>query len=292
MIDSVSAQTGWQVADEAAELYQLYLVPAVTAPWAADLVERAALRRQERVLDVACGTGVVARLAAEGVGLGGRVVGLDVNPGMLSVARSLPAVSGPVIEWRAGSVLALPFAAATFDVVFCQLGLQFFADRPLALGEIRRVLVPGGRLALSVFAEIEHNPAARALAAAVDRHLGQGASLAKRAEHALSDAGELRALLADAGFDEIAVGRARKTIRFPSAREYARIQLAATPLAALVTGLDSAARRRLIDALAAELDVAPGITTDDDVFAFPQELHVALACRSRSRRTISESPCT
>jgi hypothetical protein len=146
------------------------------------------------------------------------------------------------------------------------------------------VLAPGGRLALSVFAEIEHNPAARALAAAVDRHLGDGASLAKRSEHALSDARELRTLLADAGFDGIVLDRARKSIRFPSAREYARIQLAATPLAALVTGLDSAARGRLTDALAAELAGAPGITTGDDVFAFPQELHLALASNVHATR--------
>jgi len=284
MIDGVSDPAGWQVSDEAAALYQRYLVPAVTAPWASDLVKVAALRRNERVLDVACGTGVVARLAAGGVGPGGRVVGLDVNPGMLSVARSLPAVPGPGIEWREGSVLALPFAAASFDVVCCQLGLQFFPDRPLALAEIRRVLAPRGRLALSVFAEIERNPAACALAAAVDRHLGSGSSLAKRAEHALSDAAELRALLAGAGFDEIAVGRARKTIRFPSAREYARIQFAATPLAALGAELDSTATGRLMDALAAELATAPGITTGDDAFEFPQEIHVALASAGHATR--------
>src|SRR5262245_23622242 len=126
-------QAEWQVAERAAELYQRYLVPAVTAPWAADLVARAQLRAGERVLDVACGTGVVARLAAERVGAGGRVVGLDVNAGMLAVARSLEPVPGAAIEWCEASVLEMPFAPATFDVALCQFGLQFFPDRPLAL---------------------------------------------------------------------------------------------------------------------------------------------------------------
>ena len=97
----------------------------------------------------------------------GAVTGLDINPGMLGVARSLPAVAGAAsIEWQEGSVLGLPFPDAAFDVVLCQLGLQFFPDRPTALGEIRRVLAPGGRTGISVFGPIEHNPATHALAGA------------------------------------------------------------------------------------------------------------------------------
>src|SRR5689334_8372947 len=153
----------WQLEGSAPELYQRYLVPAVTGQWAADLVERAALQPGERVLDVACGTGVVARLAAARVGPSGRVAALDLNPGMLAVARTLPGEPGEgaaaVIEWYEDSALALPFPEASFEVAFCQLGLQFFPDRPQALQEMRRVLVSGGRLALSVFGPIEHNPA-------------------------------------------------------------------------------------------------------------------------------------
>ena len=108
----------------------------------------------ERVLDVACGTGIVARLAAGRMGSGG-VVGLDINPGMLAVARSLPPGPGPAIEWHEGSVLDMPFPEGSFDICLCQLGLQFFPDRAAALREMRRVLRTGGRLALSVFSALK-----------------------------------------------------------------------------------------------------------------------------------------
>src|SRR5262249_50091425 len=123
-------QEQWQLDAGAPELYQRYLVPAITAMWAADLVELADLRTGERVLDAACGTGVVARAAAPRVGATGSVSGLDLNPGMLEVARSLPAVDGAPITWHEGSVLELPFGDGSFEVVLCQLGLQFFPDRP------------------------------------------------------------------------------------------------------------------------------------------------------------------
>jgi ubiquinone/menaquinone biosynthesis C-methylase UbiE len=163
-------QERWQLDGSAPELYQRYLVPAMTAMWAADLADRAALRPGERVLDVACGTGVVARVAAERVGSTGRVAGLDVNPGMLAVARSLPAVTGASIEWVEAGVLALPFPDGAFDVVLCQLGCSSFRAA-LALREIRRVLAADGRLALNVFGPIEHNPATHALADALDRRV-------------------------------------------------------------------------------------------------------------------------
>ncbi|MEP7026197.1 MAG: methyltransferase domain-containing protein, partial [Actinomycetota bacterium] len=248
-----------QLDARAPELYQRFLVPAMTAMWASDLVGRAALPPGQRVLDVACGTGVVARVAAEHVGVTGRVAALDINPGMLAVARSLPAVAGAPISWHRGSALALPFAAAAFDAVLCQLGLQFIPDRIAALREIRRVLVPSGRLALNVFGPIADNPATCALADALDRHVRPGASVAKRTEHALADAAGLHALVAAAAFRDIEIHMATKMVRFASAAHYVRAQLAATPLAALVTGYDAGSRNRLIDTLAEEVgaDLAP-----------------------------------
>lgn len=147
----------WQLEGSTAELYERYLVPAITALWAADLVGRAAPQPGERVLDVACGTGVVARLAAKTMGAG-HVVGLDINAAMLAVARSRPAGPTPHIEWLEASALEMPFPDRSFDLILCQLGLQFFPDRSRALREMLRVLVPDGRLALSVFTAIERTP--------------------------------------------------------------------------------------------------------------------------------------
>jgi ubiquinone/menaquinone biosynthesis C-methylase UbiE len=274
------AQEEWQLPGEAPVLYQRFLVPAMTAMWAADLIDSAALERSDRVLDLACGTGVVARIAAERVGDQGRVVGLDINEAMLAVARSLSVASDEPIEWCRGSVLALPFEDATFDVGCCQLGLQFFPDRPTALREIHRVLAPDGRLALNVFGPIEHNPATHALADALDRHVNPLASLAKRTEHALADTDTLHALVAGAGFHGIEMRTSRKMVHFPSATDYVRIQMTATPLAGLIARNDAAERDRLIGTLIEDIGATLAPYIDDDGLTFPQEVHAVVAtCR-------------
>jgi ubiquinone/menaquinone biosynthesis C-methylase UbiE len=257
----------WQLEGTAPELYERYLVPTVTLPWAEDLVARAGLSPGDRVLDVACGTGVVARVAATRVGSTGRVVGLDINTGMLDVARANDAS----IKWVEGSALALPFEDGEFGVVLCQLGLQFFDDRLGALREMRRVLIDAGRAAASVFTSIERNPAAHALSDALDRHVGEGASLAKRSEHSLADSEELRDLCAAAGFSGIRIETVSRTIRFGSVQEWVGIQLAATPLAALTQ------REELVAHVSDDVSASLSRFVQDGGFAFPQEVHVAVA---------------
>jgi ubiquinone/menaquinone biosynthesis C-methylase UbiE len=270
-------QHGWQLETTSAELYERFLVPTVTLPWARDLVERVGLRPAQRVLDVACGTGAVARLAASAVGEGGRVAAVDVNRGMLDAARSLPVPAGAAIEWHHASADALPFGDGEFDVVLCQLGLQFFPDRPAAVREMRRVLADRGLLGASVFTSIERNPAACALADAVDRHVGPEASRAKRSEHSLSDPGELRAVFEAAGFDDVRLATATLEIRFRSVEEWVEIQFTATPLADLLADCDERERRRIVGRVSDEVAAAlPGLARAD-AFAFPQEVYVVLA---------------
>jgi ubiquinone/menaquinone biosynthesis C-methylase UbiE len=266
----------WQQRAGAPELYERDLVPTVTALWANDLVARAAPRAGERVLDLACGTGIVARLAAARMGAG-RIVGLDNNPGMLAVARSLPPGAGPLIEWQEGSALALPFPDEAFDLIFCQLGLQFFPDRPAALAEMRRVLSSGGRTALSVFTAIEHTPAANALADALDRHLGAGASHTKRSEHVLSDREALHELVTAAGFRRVAIETVTQRIRFSSAAEYVRVQLSATPMAALLEAMDGRRRQETLAAITGDLVKSLRLGSDTIELTFPQEAYVLLA---------------
>jgi ubiquinone/menaquinone biosynthesis C-methylase UbiE len=241
------------------------------------MIERAGLQAGQRVLDVGCGTGIVTRLAAAQVGGTGRVAGLDVNAGMLEMARSLQQETGASIEWHHNDVVSMPFPDGAFDVVLSQLVVQFLPDRPPALREIHRVLVPGGRLAFSVYSPIERNPAARALADGLDRYLDPSASVAKRSEHALADPASVRNLVAGAGFRDVEIHTVTKVVRFLSPREWLRIQLAATPLAAVVGRLEADRRTALVEGLNRDVGQALEAYMDDQGLAFPQECLVMLA---------------
>jgi ubiquinone/menaquinone biosynthesis C-methylase UbiE len=270
----------WQLVGSAPELYQRYLVPAITSLWATDLVERAQPRPGEAVLDVACGTGVVTRPAAQRVATG-RVIGLDFNGGMLAVAQSLPA-TGLSIDWIEASALDLPFRDSCFDLILCQLGLQFFPDKPRALGEMKRVLARAGRIALSAYSAIERTPGAHAFARALDGCLGPDASNIKRAEHVFSHPDEVTILLSAAGFEQVNVCTVAKTITFPSALDYVRFQLVATPMAALLKDRGADERestiRSVADRIRSNLD--PNFLRDGRL-SFPQETLVATAHQSR-----------
>jgi SAM-dependent methyltransferase len=270
-------QEQWQVDGGGSVAYQRYLVPLVTSRWAVVLADRAALHPGERILDVACGTGAVARIAAQRVGPGGHVTALDINPQMLAVGRSLPPVAGAPVEWREGSALDLPLPDSAFDAVLCQLGLQFFPDRPTALREMRRVTSPGGRLVASVYGPIEHNPANHALSDALDRRVAPGTSLTKRKEHALANPAELAEVVAGAGFADVSLATDTITIDYDSPAEFVRIQLTATPLARLFTDTPAAERERILREVTADVQAALAPYTDAAGLHFPQVAHHVLA---------------
>ena len=277
----MSDQEHWQLDGSAPELYERYLVPAITSVWAADLVERAAPKATDRVLDVACGTGAVTRLLPQRV-TAGRVVGLDLNAGMLAIALSLLTDGASRTEWYEGSALELPFPDNLFDLVLCQLGLQFFPDRPRALREMRRVLPPAGRLAQSVYSAIERTPGAHAFVEALDRRFGSDASSIKRAEHAFSNPEQVGDLIAGQGFHLVKVATVTKDINFPSVHDYARFQLEATPMASLLSGLSHQEREKAIEAVAAGMAafLEPEMVRDGRL-SFPQEAYVVLADRGK-----------
>jgi len=268
-------ESGWQLEASAPELYERYMVPGIARLWAADLVQRVAPKPGERVLDVACGTGIVARFAAAAMGTG-HVTGLDINKGMLAVARSRSAGSGLNIEWHEASALDLPFPDSSFDLILCQLGLQFFPDQPRALREMIRVLVPKGRLALSVFTAIERTPVTNALADALDRYVGPTASAIKRSEHSLSDPVHLHELAAGAGFREVMIEQVTQIIRFDSAQQYVHFQLSATPLASLVDRMANVQRSALEKNIVRDV-IAALASVSEEGFTSPQEVHVVRA---------------
>src|SRR5215510_3024239 len=196
----------WQLGGNAAAFYERYVM-LIMEPWVHRLVDVAMLQPDEHVLDFACGTGFVARLAAQRVGVKGRVVGIDLNPGMIEAARKTDTPT--TIDWRIGDAAAVPFEDGGFDAVLCQQGLQFFPDRVQALREMRRVLRLGGRLALTVWSAVADTPYAAALAAALTRHVSPEAGCMAQTPHALHDSAELHGLVSSAGFRNV---RVRPTI--------------------------------------------------------------------------------
>ena len=247
--------------------YENALVGPLFTPWGAHLLDRVGVHEGQSVLDVACGPGTVAQLAAGRVGRSGSVVGCDLSEEMLSIARAKDAVSGVTVEYRQCPADSLSVEDDAFDVAVCQQGLQFFADRVGALRELRRALRNGGRLGVSVWCEIDACEPFAALAAALEEVLGSDASGGYRnGPWGLSDAQVLRHELVAAGFADVDVRRDEITVEFEDADHLIRT-LGAAPVGAKVQELDSEGRRALrsaVETAAAGLirgGVVSGVTT-------------------------------
>lgn len=275
MSDRASQSTGWQLEQSAPEAYEQYLVPPIFVPWAEHLIDRANIQEGDRVLDVACGTGVVARHAAPRVGDTGSVVGLDINEGMLAVAERTAAEVQPAIEWRQGDVTDLPFSVEYFDVVFCQQALQFFDDPTIALAEMRRVLGPDGRVLLSVWRSLEYQPAYIVLAEALERHISEEAGAMMRSPFPAWDVDYLRTIARDAGFGDVSITIEVDSGRYPSVEEFVRREAASSPLAEPISVVEQEIRDELIH----EVGDALGDYTDNDGVVFPMESYVLTASR-------------
>ncbi len=267
---------GWEMRCSGAEAYERYIVPAWMGEWARALVEAGQVGPGNRVLDVACGTGVVARMAASRVGATGLIVGTDAEAGMIAQARELvSAQPGQSLDWRQADAACLPFAPASFDVALCQQGLQFFPQRVAALREMYRVLATGGRLALSVWRALDRFPLFTILAGVLGDLFGAQAAAIFQASSALADREALRALAIEAGFRNIRIRLEVRVARYPSLAEFLPGYLSVFPVATAIRSLPEAKRQDLFRRLAALLDDF----TDDDGLAAPMESHVLTAVK-------------
>jgi ubiquinone/menaquinone biosynthesis C-methylase UbiE len=266
-----NASAQGQVAHSAAQVYEEFFVPALFAQWADRVVAAAQLQPGDRVLDAACGTGVLARAARERVTTSGTVVGLDTNQGMLAVAKQVM----PQIEWKHGRAEALPFDDASFDAVVSQFGLMFFEDRQRALREMWRVLRPGGRMAVAVWDRLENSPGYSKITALLQRLFGDKAADALRAPFGLGDKAVLAQLFAAAGIPDIAIRTQDGLARYPSLDAMIYTEIKGWTLADM---LDDAQYARLRTEAAREL--APFVAGDGSV-AFSAPAHIVTATRMR-----------
>jgi ubiquinone/menaquinone biosynthesis C-methylase UbiE len=272
MEDEMNKREPWQLSAGAAELYERYVARYIFGPWTPLLVDAARLAAGERVLDVACGTGVVARIAAQRVGPAGYVIGLDLNPGMIAVARSLPTPAGAAIEWIERSALDLGLANSSVDAVLCQQGLQFFPDKTLALQEMRRVLVHGGRVALSVWngLGLYNTAVGEALARFLSNEAADRFNASRRQAPTKQ---ELQRLATEAGFSDVEVRVSRIDVHLPRLDKFTLDHLAATPVAPAIAAAEPEVRKNIGASVMKQLQRY----ADREGVTYPEETHVLTA---------------
>lgn len=235
----MTSQETFQLTNEAAEAYEALFVPAFFAQWPPHLLEAAGVAEGSRVLDVACGTGILARLAADRVGATGSVAGVDLSEAMLTVARRVR----PDVEWRHGDAEALPFGDAEFDVVVSQMALMFFPNATNALREMRRVVRPSGRLGVLVPGALSANRPYEIFVDIVTRHAGTHARSLVTTYFTYGDRDSLAQLFANAGLDVITATSVVGESQFGSIDDMVSIEIDSTPLG---ERLDAAAREQIL----------------------------------------------
>jgi ubiquinone/menaquinone biosynthesis C-methylase UbiE len=251
------------VATTFTEIYERVLVGPLFKPFAEQLVARLALKPGDSLIDVACGTGIVARVARAQLGPDARIVGVDVAPSMLAVART----ADDTIDWRQGNAISLPIdATEQFTALTCHQGLQFVADKPAALREMRRVLAPAGRIAIATWSSLEVLPAMLELNEIVERHVGRIVDT----RHSFGDAHALKQLVAEAGFTDVHVGILAHDVEFADGSLFARLNaMAAIGMSERGKGMSEGERSELAGQIAAESQSAVARATKNGMFVLP-----------------------
>ena len=263
-------ESGWQVSGDAPSFYMRYAY-AMQEPWTEDLIRQARCKGGDRVLDVACGPGLVAGKVNEVSQTICKITGIDVNEVMLNAARR----TLPDIDWYLGSATQLPFDDGSFDVVFCQQGLQYFPDRPKGMCEMHRVLAPGGRLAVNVWGPFERQPFDVIYREGLRAFLGPEALNPSTLGFSLNTYGELHKLAMDAGFTDVKVRFENRTARYPDVREFLVGWTQASPNAARFQAISEETRAHFVAYLIERLDSY----TDDTGLVISRENHFLLATR-------------
>lgn len=269
----MATSTQWQLSREAAARYEEILVAAILGPFAEALVEWAAPPAGVTVVDVGCGTGAATRAAAHFVGSAGRVVGIDVNAGMIAEATMLDAHKNLPIEWHEGSAYDLPLPDQSVDVVYSAQVLQFLADKAKAMQEKRRILKQGGLVALSAWCELEENPYFHAMVETITDHIGADVAVGLKAAFALPHAATLQSLLETCGFDEIEITQRQIDLPLPKLNEFVPRHIGATPMAAGYEAAPPTVQQAIVD----EMNVRLAEFVTDEKPIVPFRSHMARA---------------
>jgi ubiquinone/menaquinone biosynthesis C-methylase UbiE len=252
-VTTVQTSKHWQLDLEAAKRYQEIPVPTILGPAAHALVDKVKLDCGIVVLDVGCGTGAATRYTANFVGPDGRIAGVDINAGMIEVAKSLSENTGAPIDWYENSAFKLPFEENTFDVALSAQTIQFLDNRVAALEEMRRVLKPRGQLAISVWCEVRQNPYFDALMQAVTNHLGAETASGLGAAFTLSEPSKIEKLLVEAGLQRIEVEMCELSLKMPELGKFVANHISATPMSAKFFALPESLQNDLVEEVADNL---------------------------------------
>jgi ubiquinone/menaquinone biosynthesis C-methylase UbiE len=258
-----------QVVRRAAEVYEEFFVPALFAEWSPRVTEAIAPERGQKILDIACGTGVLARELARRVGTA-NVVGLDCNEEMLAVAQE----RRPEIRWRAGTAEDLPFESGAFDAVVCQFGLMFFSDKVKALRQMWRVLKPGGSLAVVVWGPLSESPGYSAMVALLTKLFGEDVANELRAPFNLGDKETLSTLIEDSGIHTASISTTIGEARFPSIAEWVRTDVRGWTLADKLDDQQFALLSREAE------DALGQFTNAEGAVRFASPAHIAVATKA------------
>ncbi|SLN34276.1 Demethylrebeccamycin-D-glucose O-methyltransferase [Roseovarius litorisediminis] len=262
----MAGDSGFQLRQGGPEVYERCWVRAQLAQSANELVATADVSSDDRVIDVACGTGVVARAAAARSSDAANVTGADVSIGMLDAAERFAADAGlDRIAWVECDAANIPLPDASFDVALCQQGLQFMPDKPGAMAEMARVLKPGGRLAISVWKT--RSPIGAAFAKVLDNRFGEGTTAPWEMVYSLGERDRLHDLASSAGFRNAHVFFDIKFARHPDPEAFIAGAIAGSPIAETMAELSETEHDRLIREIVAELSHC----RDDDGLAVPAE---------------------
>lgn len=261
-----------------AEVYESFMVPTMFAPLADRLLDFVAPQTSERVLDLACGTGIVARTLASRLENGIEITALDFDARMLDVARAVSERNGLDIDWLEGDASALPFPNSSFDLVLCQMAIQFFPDRPKALAEAHRVLKAGGRIALNAWYGLERNPFQDAMNRATLKHL-DGGMVAQ--PYSLGNPDEIGALLTDAGFGNVVIEPMTIIVRHANPDQFLTFQIrGSAAVLSTVKPLDAARHAELADAIRADMAATLREHTTDGRLEIPTHGYIIRAHRA------------